>query len=259
VTQRGHRGSSAVTAIERGLVASWTRQARWVSGSALRHLGGLLVVTSGIRDQTQQVAIVDGPVPDPEPAVIAAEVVFDRAGWRPAFDLAAGEHPEIEEVLVGRGFQVVVARPGMVRSLTSRDWATPTVAADLELGVSRDRDAIVSIQQEAFELHPATARGLVPNALFADPDASVIVARDNAAIVGSITVHLDGEIAAVIGTAVARSHRHQGIGSALTSSALDLARAHGAQVAWLQSTPDGEGVYTRLGFVAVASFQVWLR
>jgi DNA polymerase III alpha subunit len=61
------------------------------------------------------------------------------------------------------------------------------------------------------------------------------------------------------GTAVARSHRHQGIGSALTSAALDLARAQGAQIAWLQSTPDGEGVYTRLGFVAVASFQVWLR
>jgi ribosomal protein S18 acetylase RimI-like enzyme len=258
--------------LEAGLARSWVRQAGWVPRSQVRRLGGLLVALSGIRDQTQQVAVVDraasvggatdDPVPDPEASVVAAEVCFEQAGWRPAFDLAAGAHPMVEQVLADRGFQVVVTRPGMVRS-TSVDLVAPAApGVRLELGVSPDRDAIIEVQRESFDLHPATARGLVPNALFADPEAAVIVAREHRPrgghVVGSVTVHLD-LTAAIVGAAVLPTHRHRGIGSALTTAALALARHHGADLAWLQASPDGEPLYRRLGFVEVAPFQVWLR
>jgi GNAT superfamily N-acetyltransferase len=255
----------ALARLEAGLARSWVRQAGWVPRSEVRRLGDVLVVLSGIRDQTQQVAVVDptavdGQVPDPEASVVAAEVCFDRVGWRPAFDLAAGAHPRLEGVLAERGFEVVLTRPGMVAPTSVAPAVVARHDVHLELAVSPDRQEIVELQRRSFDLHPATARGLVPNALFADPEAAVIVARDAAggSIVGSVTVHLD-PTAAVVGAAVLPSHRGRGIGSALTVAALALAERHGADLAWLQATPDGESLYRRLGFVQVAPFQVWLR
>jgi ribosomal protein S18 acetylase RimI-like enzyme len=248
--------------LETGLARSWVRQAGWVPRSEVRRLGGLTVVLSGIRDQTQQVAVVDGELPDPEASVVAAEVCFDRARWRPAFDLADGAHPDLEAVLVDRGFDVVVTRPGMVGSTAVSSSGPVPEGVRLDLAVSPDRDQIIELQRQSFDLHPDTAKGLVPNAVFADPDAALVVARDEllpgAPIVGSVTVHLD-PTAAIVGAAVLPSHRRRGIGSALTSAALALAGRHGADLAWLQASPDGEPLYRRLGFVEVAPFQVWLR
>ena len=251
-----------VALLEHGLTTSWSRQLRWVSNSSIRHLGGVLVALSGVVDQTQQVALVEGPVDDAEASVVAAEVCFDRAGWRPAFCLVSGAHPDIEAVLMARGFGVVQREPGMIRSLVDRDWPRLVLeGAVLELGVSVDRDQIVEVQHQAFEFPGATAAGLVPDAMFADPDVAVIVARaePGGPVIGSITVHLDPEVAAITGTAVAPGHRRQGIGTALTVAALELAAAHRIPAAWLHSTPAGEGVYARVGFETVAVCEVWLR
>ncbi|MFP4513256.1 MAG: GNAT family N-acetyltransferase [Acidimicrobiales bacterium] len=251
----------AALLLERGLATSWARQTRLVPGSTIRHLGGLLVALSGIVDQTQQVAVVEGPVPEPGAAVIAAEICFDRARWRPAFDLIVGAHPDIEAVLERRGFEVVVSRPGMVRPLTQRDWQAPDPGVVLELGTSVERDQIVELQRVSFDLTPATASGMVGDAMFADPDIAIIVARTEigGAVVGSVTVHLDPAAAAIVGTAVDPRHRQRGIGTALTAAALDLAAAHRIPHAWLQATTAGEGVYDRLGFARVARCDVWLR
>ena len=253
--------ADAVALVERGLVRSWVRQVGWVPRSEVRRLGGITVVLSGVRDQTQQVALVDGPVDDPEASVIAAEVCIERAGWRPAFDLAEGAHPDIEAILESRGFRVVVTRPAMVGT-TARELAPLPEGVAIELAVSTQRDAVVELQTEAFDMPVETARGLVASAMFADPEAAVLVARDERApvtpVVGSVTVHLD-DPAAILGAAVRPSHRRRGIGAALTTAALRLAAGHDSGLAWLQATPDGEPIYRRLGFDEVARFSVWLR
>ena len=250
-----------VEVLEQGLVASWSRQVRWVPGGSVRRLGGVLVALSAVRDQTQQVAVVYGPVAEPEASVIAAEIVFEQAGWRPAFDLVAGRHPELESVLAARGFSVVVERPGMVRSVVQRDWPDASSPVRLDLATSRDREQIIDLQAQAFGLDADTARGVVPNALFSDADALLIVAREplEGHVVGSVTIHLDGAIGAILGAAVRAASQRQGVGTALTVAALDLARSHGVETVWLQTTPDGLGVYSRLGFSVAAACQVWLR
>lgn len=216
------------------------------------------MVLSGVQDQTQQVAVVEGRVEEPEAATIAAEILFERAGWRPAFDLVAGAHPEIEEVLAERGFQVVVARPGMICQVHS---TTPAPSpAVVEVAARSDRAGIVQVQQDAFDLSLDTAFAMVAEAMFSDPSAVVLVARsDEGEVVGSVTVHLDGRVGAIVGLAVAGPHRRRGIGTALTSAGIDVARTHGVETMWLQATPDGAALYEALGFEPAGSCEVWLR
>lgn len=247
-----------VEVVEAGLAASWSRQVGWTGGSCHR-VGGLLVAISGVDDQTQQVAVVDGAVVDPEAAVVAAEVLFDRAGWQPAVDLVAGAHPGLEEALSSRGFRVVAERPGMV--LRAHD-PVPAVDPQVEVrpATPSDRAAIVGVQAEAFGLPRRIAGSMLPPPAFVDAGVSLLVALDRRRrIVGSVGVHVDGAVAGIVGAGVLPRARRRGAGTALTLAALATAVDRGAEAVWLQATPAGLPVYRRCGFRPVAACQVWLR
>ena len=94
-------------------------------------------------------------------------------------------------------------------------------------------------------------------ALMADPDVTLLVAREGDAIVGTATVivyttpfWIKARLDEVV---VDASARGKGVGEALVNACLDLARKRGAQVAELQS---GRGaarevanrLYRRMGF-----------
>ena len=93
--------------------------------------------------------------------------------------------------------------------------------------------------------------------LLADPDVTLLVARDSDEIVGTTTVivyttpfWIKAQLDEVV---VDESARGKGVGEALVKAALDLARRRGAQIAELHSarTPAREAahrLYERLGF-----------
>lgn len=243
--------------VEEGLVASWARQVSWSRGEAHR-VGGLFVALSGVRDQTQQVAVVDGDVGDPDAALIAAEVLFGRRGWQPAVDVVAGAHPDVEDALRARGYRVAVRRPAMV--IREGDPVTldePSV----EVRPARvgDRRAVVIVQSDAFGVGRRLAEQMVPEEAFADAGVEVLVALGSRGrVIGSATVHVDGTVGGIIGAGVLGRHRRAGAGTALTLGALDSAVRRGAHAVWLQATTEGEPVYRRCGFRSVGTCEVWL-
>jgi GNAT superfamily N-acetyltransferase len=127
-----------------------------------------------------------------------------------------------------------------------------------------------AVHQATPELHAALAHLLpqlnptlpVPDLprlerLIADPDVTLLVARDGAEIVGTTTVivyttpfWIKARLDEVV---VDHKARGKGVGEALVKAALDVGRQKGAQVAELQS---GRGsnrdaahrLYERLGF-----------
>jgi ribosomal protein S18 acetylase RimI-like enzyme len=248
-----------VADLEAGLCASWARQVTLSGTGSLHRLGGLLVALSGVADQTQQVALVERPMLDPASSIVAAEALFRAAGWAPALDLVEGAHPGVEEVLAERGYRVAVERPGMVRRLEGRrvrrqvldttiGWATQAQLADL-----------VEVQSRAFGLEADLASQLLPAASLRSTGLEVLVAIDaDGRVVGGLCLHLDGAVAGIIGAAVDPERQRQGIGSALTSAALDRAEAQGARTVWLQATEAGEPLWRHEGFVDVRTCQVWL-
>ncbi|MFC4810525.1 GNAT family N-acetyltransferase [Paenibacillus sp. GCM10023250] len=68
----------------------------------------------------------------------------------------------------------------------------------------------------------------------------------------------DGETVGIYNVATLADYRRRGLGSALTAHALREAQASGAQLAVLQSSRMGEGVYRAIGFSADAAIGVYL-
>jgi ribosomal protein S18 acetylase RimI-like enzyme len=60
-----------------------------------------------------------------------------------------------------------------------------------------------------------------------------------------------GGVAGLYNVATLSDYRRRGFGSALTLHPLLEARAEGLNLASLQASPDGQGVYARLGFTAI--------
>jgi ribosomal protein S18 acetylase RimI-like enzyme len=81
---------------------------------------------------------------------------------------------------------------------------------------------------------------------------------------------VDGDVVATAGVfhgtraaevqhiATERSHRRRGIGTAMTVAALELVRGQGGRYAVLTASPDGFGIYERLGFETVAAVRRFL-
>ncbi len=64
-------------------------------------------------------------------------------------------------------------------------------------------------------------------------------------------------VAALFNLAVDESERRQGIGTALTRAACEIAASRGAIGIGLNATPDGERIYRPLGFAECGSGQTW--
>lgn len=67
-----------------------------------------------------------------------------------------------------------------------------------------------------------------------------------------------GDAVGIFDVATPVEHQGHGYGAAITVRALHDAFAQGATWAWLQSSPQGYGVYHRLGFRTVDTWSLWL-
>jgi GNAT superfamily N-acetyltransferase len=67
-----------------------------------------------------------------------------------------------------------------------------------------------------------------------------------------------GEAVAVFNVATPPEYRRRGYGAAITGRILNDSLAAGASWAWLQSSPEGVGVYQRLGFRRVETWSCWM-
>ena len=168
---------------------------------------------------------------------------------------SAIERPDLDRVLLAHG-----ATPGfqpwwMVRSL---DHPLPDPASTIEIRRANVGEiAGLYASREIPYLNPeleAPVRSLVRDGSV----VRVLLARDGDRIVGQAIVNMTGEFAGLYNLAVHPDARKRGIGSALSIAACDLARDLGARHIGLNATPQGAGVYERLGFRHAGKGQTWL-
>ena len=164
----------------------------------------------------------------------------------------------LPQALAAAGLSHDEDEPGMVADL-SRLGPPPAAPAGLEIRQAGDEDELAVWSRLWAGTPPdANVDGLVELraacGLGPDPATAHLVGRLDGAPVGCAAVFVGGRrddpppAALVENVVTVPSARRAGVASALTHAGLVLARERGLGRAVLTSSPDGHGLYRRLGF-----------
>ena len=186
-----------------------------------------------------------------------------------ALDWLAGQHlPYSAQLAIGRDDAAVgsVTARGLVAQAT-----LPGMLLDLDLVAPPPPGglSVRAVEDEQTRSHYADVlcAGFEMPRELVDPILDCVVPPP--AGLGVLTGFLDGvpvatAMASVVGDTVAvfnvttlPDRRRRGLGLAMTWRAIEYGRAHGCTAAALQSSPDGLGVYTAMGFRDVAPVTVY--
>lgn len=244
-------------AMERNLAAHAAHLHPYVEGTEVFEVGDFQVSDSGLDHDTYNIvsrANFERGFEDEDVREISSYIqrVKRPFSWWVADDAALAEAEralssvgaeagETEEVMIAdlrsssqesvppRGVDIVAVRDGDrlddYARILAANWNPP--AAD----VARFLHAA---GMESRWMHSAARRFLV--------------AYENDEAVAGAEVHIAAGVAGLYGIATLESHRGRGIASALVSAGLAWARAARTDVAVLQATREGSGVYRRHGF-----------
>jgi ribosomal protein S18 acetylase RimI-like enzyme len=92
---------------------------------------------------------------------------------------------------------------------------------------------------------------------FAYPDVVRLAGFADGRVVGTCTLSLGTEVAALYCIATDPDHRRRGIATALTREALRIARTSGRRIVTLQASREGEPVYRAIGFETVTRYRLF--
>jgi ribosomal protein S18 acetylase RimI-like enzyme len=238
--------------------AAWRRRVA-ACGGQVHDADGIAVCLTGVPLAPFNPTLIERLPDDPDAAVEQAEALYDGTGLSMGIDLEPSLHGPVREAARRGGLTMVESRPGMTIALADLIPAPPPDGVEL-LRVERPAllDQVVEVDESAFGVGAAVTRLFLPDAVLEDTAQRVYAARVDGRLVsvGESTT-LDGVIG-VFGVATDPGYRRRGIGGALTAFLL-ADRAGEADLAVLDASDLGEGVYARLGFRSMSTWEVWAR
>ncbi|MCP4084272.1 MAG: GNAT family N-acetyltransferase [Actinomycetia bacterium] len=257
MTGAGERANT-VARIEAGLAEAWRRQCSWIPGGQSAYVDGLLVCRSLLPDPTMSTAVVRREPDDHAVAVDSAASLFSIVGLPLTVDVADGLRPRLEQAMVDRGMGEVARRPGLAVDLDRVELApSPVDVRIAPVSSPAELAAVREVQTAAFGMPPEVMAGLLHDDVLATSGVYQFGAWAEATLVSCATMHVDDRAAGLFGIATHPDHQRRGVGAAITSAALAGARDLGADLAWLQTTDAGLGVYQSLGLEPIVDFVVW--
>jgi ribosomal protein S18 acetylase RimI-like enzyme len=167
----------------------------------------------------------------------------------------------IESALLERGLVFYEEEPAMVADLAV-ETSDPS-PIDMHIRTTRDlEDLYVWVRilsgssNDTFIRRVAELRGAADS--WTGARFEHLLGLVDGDVVATAGVFHGTRAAEVQHVATERSHRRRGIGTAMTVAALELVRRQGGRYAVLTASPDGFGIYARLGFETVATVRRFL-
>jgi GNAT superfamily N-acetyltransferase len=241
-----------------GLVAAERSRRANVAGAEVFEIDGLVLALANLPDPALSSVVVRRRPHEAHAALSAAEAEFDRRDMRFGIDLQAGRHPGLDEAVRSIGLTCIIERPGMVadpRSLP--DAPVPEGVGILPVEGPDDAEAFVQVGVLAFGDDLAVGRAFYGAAALGSPDSRALVVRRGDDPIGISACYRHGRTTGVMGVGVVPGARRCGVGAALTVRAARWYRD--ADLAWLHPIDEARSLYERLGFRAVADWEVWAR
>jgi GNAT superfamily N-acetyltransferase len=229
----------------------WREDVSVRPGGDWADLDGVQVHTTGLAPRHWNGATVSRPVE-------LAPLIPRIASWFAERDKPWGLLIPAELDLTPPGLAHLTDQKVMLRRL---DALPPVV---LPVGLAVDEHAspeqVTRVQSEAFgDPYDVTLAFVAPTlGPSAAPPQQTLTAYDDGEPVGCATVVLMDEAAGVYGVAVRDDWRRRGIGAALTAMCLHRAAAAGCDLAYLNPSEIGYGMYASLGFVDAPPMRIWV-
>jgi len=238
--------------------AAWRRRVA-ACGGVVHGADGLAVCLTGVPLGPFNPTLIEHLPADPDTAIERAERHYADTGLSLGIDLETSLHEPVREAAQRVGLTMIESRPGMTVALAEMVSVQPPEGVEVfRVEDPALLDEVVEVDAAAFGGDAATTRLFLPDAVLEDPAQRVYAARVDGRLVsvGESTT-LDG-VVGVFGIATVPAYRRRGIGAALT--ALLLADRSGeADLAVLDASELGFGVYERLGFTTTSTWEVWVR
>jgi ribosomal protein S18 acetylase RimI-like enzyme len=238
--------------------AAWRRRVA-ACGGVVHEADGLAVCLTGVPLAPFNPTLIERPPRDPEAAIERAEQHYVGTGLSLGIDLEPSLHGPVREAAKRAGLTMVESRPGMTVALADVIPALPPDGVEVfRVEDPAQLDEVVEVDAAAFGGDAGTTRLFLPDAVLEDPAQRVYAARVDGRIVsvGESTT-LDG-VVGVFGVATVPAYRRRGIGAAVTTRLL-ADRTGEADLAVLDASDLGFGVYARLGFATASTWEVWVR
>lgn len=163
------------------------------------------------------------------------------------------------EGLLGHGAEQIGEMPIMARELTTLPAAALPDGVRIRPVVEQDEmQAYVDAYAGPLRLDRSGLHRRVESELKStNIDLVRLAAVAGGRTIGTATLSLATEVAALYAVTTRPAYRRQGIGAALTGEVLRVARDAGRQIATLQATAEGEPLYRRLGFTTVGRYRLF--
>lgn len=240
------------------------RRMAQLCGGTYRDEAGLLVYHTAVADPiVWNGAIVTASNPaEPAGLVDLADRFFASYTESYGFWIVGSRDEELARFLTDSGSPQIDDSPHMVIDCAGIQRPEASVAVQLVTEEPALR-AFVEVAAAAFETIGADPRAwpaVYPSlAAVCAEDVIAVVARDDARPLGAAMGYLAGDVCEVIHVATVPAARRRGIGAAVTAAVVTEARNRGANLAVLQATEYGHGVYRALGFEEVDRYRLHLR
>lgn len=199
----------------------------------------------------------EGDQPLREQAVELLSPMLDR-GVTPVWVVHPTTEPGIRDVLGALGLVCAEEIYGMCADLADIDL--PEQRDDVEIRVF-DQDSehlwidLVSWRYGLSDESSPYLRDVYRAGL--RQGTGGLVAVDAGVPISKAVLHLADGVAGIYGVATTEAGRGRGLATYLCASALADARAAGAERTVLHSTPMAQGLYRRMGYRDVATFELW--
>jgi ribosomal protein S18 acetylase RimI-like enzyme len=235
-----------------------------LSGGEWQQESGLLLYRTPVPDPVVwNGAVLTGALRErPAQVLERADTFFAPHAASYGFWIVGSRDAELAEFLGAQGAESIDDMPHMVRAAASVSGTPPSVPVDLVVDEA-GRRAFVDVAAASFETigaDPETWRVVYASLeSLCAPDVIAVVATVDGQHAGAAMGYLDGGFCEVIHVATIPSARRRGVGKAVTARVLAEAHARGADLAALQSTEHGEGVYRSLGFEEIDRYSLHLR
>jgi ribosomal protein S18 acetylase RimI-like enzyme len=226
-------------------------------GGVVHDVDGLVVCLTGVPAEPFNPTLVARTPADVDAALVAAAEHCGGVGLALGIDLEPSLHPDVRDGARRAGLSLVETRPGMALE-PDRLRSTPDPPG-IEIRRVDDPSMLAKVRAAdaiAFGVDPRLMDAFLPPAVLDDPAERVFAAVHDGHIVGAGESVVFDRVLGVFGVSTVPSFRRRGIAAALTSRLVED-REGDADLAVLQSSELGLGVYERLGFGTMSTWEVW--